>query len=166
MSGLAIVVQCAVDDSAIVPPEDRLRAWVSAAVGEALRGELTLRLVGETESAELNARYRGRQGPTNVLAFAADTELPSRGEPAPAGDLVVCAPVVAREADQQGKPRDAHWAHIVMHGALHLLGYDHATPAQAERMEARERELLDDFGFPDPYRPPRPACKPRPGTAR
>lgn len=131
-----------------------------AAAADALEGELTLRLVDEAESAELNARFRQRQGPTNVLAFPADAAFaPVDDDPPPAGDLVVCAGVVAREADEQGKPRDAHWAHIVMHGTLHLIGYDHETPAEAEKMEAKERELLRHFGFADPYAGERSACK-------
>jgi probable rRNA maturation factor len=148
---VAVIVQDVSSDTRVPRPE-RLTDWVRSALGGGLRGEVTLRIVGEAESAELNARYRGRTGPTNVLAFAAGGDVPAHGpERLPAGDLVVCAAVVEREAEAQGKPPAAHWAHIVMHGALHLVGYGHETPAEAERMEARERELLADFGFPDPY---------------
>lgn len=154
---LAIEVQN-VSSQPGIPAEETLTAWLRAALGGALRGEVTLRIVGDAESAELNARYRRKPGPTNVLAFPAAAAAPGGaggtpldGEPPPAGDVVVCAPVVAREAAEQGKASDAHWAHIVVHGGLHLAGYDHEAPADAERMEARERELLAGFGFPDPY---------------
>ena len=116
-------------------------------------GELTIRVVGEAESAELNERYRHKRGPTNVLAFPSEP-LPAEGaedELLPLGDLVICAPVVAREAAEQGKTLEAHWAHIVIHGALHLVGYDHETDAEAGEMEGRERELLAALGIADPY---------------
>lgn len=149
---VAVIVQD-VSSRPGVPPPEQLAGWVRSALNGGLRGEVTLRIVDEAESAELNARYRRRPGPTNVLAFAGGAGgVPAAGgERLPAGDLIVCAAVVARESEAQGKPPAAHWAHIVMHGALHLVGYDHETPAEAERMEARERELLAAFGFPDPY---------------
>jgi probable rRNA maturation factor len=114
---------------------------------------LSIRIVGEEESAALNGRYRGRHGPTNVLSFAG-TELPDAGpnETRLLGDLVLCAPVIAREAQEQGKSLDAHWAHIALHGTLHLLGYDHETDAEARLMERREADLLAALGFDDPYR--------------
>jgi probable rRNA maturation factor len=132
------------------PAAAALRRWARAALGRQAAGELTIRIVGETESADLNRRYRAKSGPTNVLAFPGDGPV-SPGAEAALGDLVVCAPVLAREALEQGKSIEAHWAHIVMHGALHLIGYDHATDEEAARMEARERELLADFGVADPY---------------
>jgi probable rRNA maturation factor len=149
---VAIIVQD-VSSSSGVPAPAQLSRWVRSALDGGLRGEVTLRIVDEAESAELNARYRRRTGPTNVLAFAGGTdEAPAAGgERLPAGDLIVCAAVVEREAAAQGRAPAAHWAHVVMHGALHLVGYDHEAPAEAERMEARERELLAAFGFPDPY---------------
>jgi probable rRNA maturation factor len=109
--------------------------------------------VDATESASLNERYRRRAGATNVLAFSG-TELPasSPGDCELLGDLVICAPVVASEAREQGKSLDAHWAHMAIHGVLHLLGYDHATDAEAKIMERREKELLESLGFEDPYR--------------
>jgi rRNA maturation RNase YbeY len=251
---LAIEVQN-VSGSNRIPSEQLLRSWALAAFAEpamngtpaaAAGGELTIRIVGERESADLNNRYRGKRGPTNVLAFLAD--LPAapagesgdaaRDEPAPddrvaepppandsagntrprgerntltlrerdgntltsaaqddgpqsapsdgnvqsgagagsersaerdadpsiagggsapssdvlpLGDLVICAPVLAREAREQRKQFEAHWAHIVIHGVLHLLGYDHETDEQAGVMEDRERKLLAALGFPDPY---------------
>jgi len=137
-----------------LPPIERLRDWALAAVGDARGGELTIRVVGEAESAELNERYRRKRGPTNVLAFPSEP-LPEQGadedELLPLGDLVICGPVVAREAAEQGKTLEAHWAHIVIHGALHLVGYDHETDAEAGEMEGRERELLASLGIADPY---------------
>jgi probable rRNA maturation factor len=149
---LAVAVQD-VSRAKGVPSAARLRAWARAAFRPSRRGELTLRIVGRKESAALNERYRGKQGPTNVLSFGAEppgarshsTEL------LPLGDLVICAAVVAREAREQGKTLAAHWAHMVVHGALHLQGYDHETPKEATTMEARERRLLARLGFPDPY---------------
>lgn len=128
-------------------------------------GELVVRVVDEAESAMLNERFRGKPGPTNVLAFPADAAPPAGAplpggmppagfapdEPRPLGDLAICAAVVAREAAEQGKPVRAHWAHMVVHGCLHLRGYDHMNPAEAAEMEARERELLAGLGIADPY---------------
>ena len=134
------------------PSAARIKRWAAAALGAGARGELTVRIVGEEESAALNGRYRGRSKPTNVLAFPADLEVPGPpGEPPPIGDLVICAPVLAREAEAQDKTLEAHWAHIVIHGVLHLAGYDHEAEAQARAMEDREREILAGLGFEDPY---------------
>jgi probable rRNA maturation factor len=151
MRRLAVTVQDAVGEAG-TPSARRLRGWAQHALGKRARGELTVRIVDETESAALNRRYRGKRGPTNVLSFSA--ELPRfdfRAEPKPLGDLVICASVVQREAREQGKAPAAHWAHMVIHGVLHLKGYDHALPADAARMESRERKLLAALGFPDPY---------------
>lgn len=135
-----------------VPAAAALRGWAQAALGE-LEGELTLRIVDEAESANLNGRFRGKPYPTNVLSFAYDAEpLAGAGARELLGDVVICAPVVAREAAEQGKPPRAHWAHMVVHGVLHLLGHDHLQDADAQAMEARERELLASLGFDDPYR--------------
>jgi probable rRNA maturation factor len=239
MAGVTIAVQDA-SGGARFPAEDRLRSWVLAAVagppeGEPkapAAGEVLIRIVGTQESAQLNARYRGRRGPTNVLAFLSDLPetpsaqsanaiadganadssragaagaaggqsaeegqgargpdanaapaeppaaaaagdaaprvltLPQRDAPAsdasaaggaassdslPLGDLVICAPVVSREAREQRKSFEAHWAHIVVHGVLHLLGFDHETEEQAQTMEDRERKILASLGFRDPY---------------
>jgi len=230
MAGVTIAVQDA-SGGARFPAEDRLRAWVLAAVSgpaeggpaSPAAGEVLIRIVGTQESAQLNARYRGKRGPTNVLAFLSDLPetpsersanavadaaangapaapnegapapeqrapdaspgqspppaaesgqaaqrvltLPARDAPAadaapagaaapdalPLGDLVICAPVVSREAREQRKSFDAHWAHIVVHGVLHLLGFDHETEEQAQTMEDRERKILAGLGFRDPY---------------
>lgn len=111
-----------------------------------------MRIVDEAESRALNHRFRDRDAPTNVLSFPAgdDLVLPE-GEARPLGDIVLCAPVVEREAALQGKPAGAHWAHLLVHGALHLLGYDHGNDADAAEMEALEIAVLAAGGLPDPY---------------
>jgi probable rRNA maturation factor len=131
-----------------VPAVASLRDWAAMALGE-IGGQVVIRVVDEAESRSLNERYRHRDRSTNVLSFPA-APLPDGSRPI-LGDLVMTAPVVAREAAEQGKPARAHWAHLVMHGCLHLLGYDHQNKAEADEMEARERTLLARFGFPDPY---------------
>jgi probable rRNA maturation factor len=134
-----------------VPKSASIRRWTAAALPGAA-GEVTVRIVTAAESAELNARYRGHSGATNVLSFPAGAiRTLSDRELAPLGDLVVCAEVVAREAREQRKTLDAHWAHMLIHGALHLLDYDHMTGSQARRMKSRERKLLAALGFNDPY---------------
>ena len=133
-----------------VPAESEFQRWTDAALaGRRPEAELAIRIVDETEGAELNATYRHKQGATNVLSFPA--ELPA-GVPLPVvGDLVICAPVVAREALEQHKPLEAHWAHLVVHGCLHLLDFDHEEEAEAAEMEALERSILAGMGYPDPY---------------
>jgi probable rRNA maturation factor len=133
-----------------------IRAWASAALGRRAAGaELAVRVVAPAESKRLNARYRGRDRPTNVLSFPVPA-LPGpgvgRNAPQPLGDLVICARVVREEARQQRKAVRAHWAHLVIHGALHLLGYDHEQLAEARRMERREVAVLKRFGIANPYR--------------
>ena len=133
-----------------VPLVREFRAWARAAVAPRRRdAELALRVVGEEESAYLNQTYRGKCGPTNVLSFAAEL---SPDVPVPLlGDLVICAPVVLREAREQHKPAQAHWAHMTVHGCLHLLGYDHQIVREANAMEALEIEILEQLGFANPY---------------
>lgn len=130
-----------------IPTAASLRGWAMAAL-EADAGDLTIRIVDAEESRSLNHRYRGKDKPTNVLSFHGDAELQS--EPV-LGDLVICAPVVAAEALAQGKTARAHWAHMVVHGCLHLLGHDHEKEREARRMEALEVSILKRLGFPDPY---------------
>jgi len=128
------------------PGPATLRRWARlAAAGR--KGELGIRVVGSLESRALNARWRGRDRPTNVLSFPAAPDLAGRQ----IGDIVVCAPVVAREAREQGKALAAHWAHMIVHGTLHLLGFDHERAREAKRMEIRERALLARIGVADPY---------------
>lgn len=151
--GIGVVevqVQCA-GPAGGVPPPAKIARWAEAALaGRRSEGaEMTVRAVNEVDGAALNARYRRRTGATNVLAFAFDApEVPSLRI---LGDVVVCAPVAAREAREQSKQLDAHWAHLVVHGTLHLLGYDHDEPDAAREMEAIERAILGRLGYPDPY---------------
>ncbi len=114
---------------------------------------ISLRFVDEAESAALNSRYRGKQGSTNVLSFPAGlpASVSQQLENAPLGDIVVCPPVVEQEADSQGKSLDAHWAHMLVHGCLHLLGYDHEDSEQARDMESVEVRVMESLGFDNPY---------------
>lgn len=135
-----------------LPAAVSLRRWVAAALAGARRrkpAELSIRVVDADEGRALNRHYRGKDYATNVLSFAA--ELPPGIDLPLLGDLVICAPVVAREAAEQGKPERNHWAHLTVHGVLHLLGHDHIADADAERMEALERRILAKLGMPDPY---------------
>jgi probable rRNA maturation factor len=133
------------------PPAHELGRWASAALGRRARGgELEVCLVGAAESARLNERYRGRARPTNVLSFPA-APLPG-GAPQPLGELILCPKVLRAEARSQDKPLRAHWAHLIVHGTLHLIGYDHEAPAEARRMERREIAVLRRLGFTNPYR--------------
>ncbi len=148
-SGAPVVVQYATSRAG-APHPGRIRAWVEAVLdAERRAGGACIRLVGGAESARLNRRYRGRAAATNVLAFPGP---PSVAGERWLGDVAVCAPLARREAREQGKPPGDHFAHLVVHGVLHLLGYDHIDPAEAECMERRERVLLAAFGVPDPYR--------------
>jgi len=137
------------------PPQAELARWASAALGRAGAGrELGVCTVGPAESARLNARYRGRDRPTNVLSFAA-APPPLRREGhawQPLGELVICPRVLRTEARAQDKTLRAHWAHLVVHGALHLAGYHHERAADARRMERREIAVLRRLGFANPYR--------------
>lgn len=117
--------------------------------GQETAAEITLRIVSEAEMQDLNHRYRNVSRPTNVLSFSANLP-PQLGLPL-LGDIVVCAPLVAKEAREQGKPVQAHWAHLVVHGTLHLLGHDHVDDAEALRMEQLETVTLHKLGFADPY---------------
>jgi probable rRNA maturation factor len=138
-------------DAASLPSEAQFRAWCTIALRQRTAdSELTIRLVDEAEGRALNHTYRHKDYATNVLSFPAD--VPDEMLDIPLlGDLVICAPVVEREAHEQAKAREAHWAHLVIHGCLHLLGFDHIIDAEAEEMEALERELLAELGHPDPY---------------
>jgi probable rRNA maturation factor len=134
------------------PPAARIAEWAREAVGRDGRGaELSVRVSTAAESRRLNHAWRGKDKPTNVLSFPA--ELPRGAGPTRLlGDVVICAAVVAREAREQGKTLRAHWAHMVVHGALHLLGLDHErSPREAATMERREKRVLARLGFADPY---------------
>jgi len=146
-------------ESDTIPDSKRIEEWIRAASpSEMDHVEVCIRVVDEEESAGLNSKYRNKQGPTNVLSFPYDApdflndteeddELPDDYF----GDLVICAPVVEREAEQQGKSLRAHWAHMVVHGVLHLQGYDHIKDDEAQVMEDLERNILAKLGFSDPY---------------
>jgi probable rRNA maturation factor len=127
----------------------RVARWVRTAL--ALPGEITVRIVDEDEGRRLNREFRGKDYATNVLTFN------YAYEPVVAADLVLCAPVVAQEAQAAGIPLEAHYAHLLVHGTLHAQGYDHETAAEAQLMEGRESELLPRLGFADPWRRDRPA---------
>lgn len=131
------------------PAASDFRCWVTAALRASYaRLEQTICLVDEAQSRDLNLRFRGKDSATNVLAFAADSEYLDYDC---LGDLILCAPLVVAEAEQQGKPVAAHWAHLVVHGMLHLQGYDHQSASQAAGMEALEVEILDTLGYTNPY---------------
>ncbi|MDR2688800.1 MAG: rRNA maturation RNase YbeY [Azoarcus sp.] len=159
---LDLEVQKALDgaDRLNAPKKHQIRRWAQAALlGDV---EVTVRLVGEAEGRELNKNYRSKDYATNVLTFVYDSdrddddgggEGDAGGKNAPLrGDLVLCVPVVAREAVEQGKALDAHFAHLVVHGMLHLQGFDHRIESDATVMETREREILAALGYADPYR--------------
>lgn len=134
-----------------LPSHADFSTWCSLALRQRSNpSELTIRLVDAEEGLELNSTWRGKDYPTNVLSFAAD--IPDGLLDIPLlGDLVICVPVVVQEATEQNKPLTAHWAHLVIHGCLHLLGYDHTDETEAEEMEDLERQFLAEIGFPDPY---------------
>ncbi|QFI53785.1 rRNA maturation RNase YbeY [Aeromonas simiae] len=133
-----------------LPGEADFQRWLDGAVlGFQQEAEVTVRLVDEAESHELNLTYRGKDKPTNVLSFPFEAP-PGLALPL-LGDLVICRQVVEQEANEQGKPLEAHWAHMVVHGSLHLLGYDHIEDDEAEEMEQLERDIMRELGYADPY---------------
>lgn len=150
---LNLVVQKALEgsDRLSAPKKHQIRRWAQAALQRDV--DVTVRLVGEAEGHELNSNYRGKDYATNVLTFVYDEEsgVPVLEGAPLTGDLVLCVPVVVREAGEQGKALDAHFAHLVVHGMLHLQGYDHEIEADADAMEARERDILRSLGYADPY---------------
>ncbi|HQZ30591.1 MAG TPA: rRNA maturation RNase YbeY [Arenimonas sp.] len=133
-----------------LPAAVSFRRWAAAAAqGRIKRADLAIRLVDAKEGRALNRHYRGKDYATNVLSFPVD--LPPGVTLPLLGDLVICAPVVAKEALEQGKPLAAHYAHLTVHGVLHLLGLDHEDEREAEAMEQLERDILATLGLPDPY---------------
>lgn len=151
---LETVVQRACDCPA-APDDEHIRRWSGAAyqAGSTTgRGDglaLTVRIVDEAEAAALNATYRGKDYVPNVLSFPLDSG--GSFDSGLLGDVVICAAVVEREAAEQNKPPQAHWAHLVVHGVLHCCGFEHDSDDGARRMESLELRILADFGFPDPY---------------
>jgi len=146
-------IQQAVEDKillASLPSNEQLIEWVNRALTQYNRPfELTIRLVEQAESQALNSQYRGKDKPTNVLSFP--FEVPEGVELNLLGDLIICAQVVSNEANEQGKTLTAHWAHMVIHGCLHLLGYDHISDDEAQEMETLEIDILKKLGFNNPY---------------
>jgi len=144
-----VAVDYGIDPAGLPKPADFLR-WVQAALASTGKpAEVSIRIVDAAEGHEMNMRYRHKDYATNVLSFRAD--LPP-GVPIPLlGDLVLCAPVIAREAEQQHKPLAEHYAHLTVHGVLHLVGHDHETVAEARAMEAIEIQVLEKIGISDPY---------------
>lgn len=136
-------------DTTDLPSEERFGQWVAAALEQRDDAELTIRIVDRSESRKLNHTYRDKDSDTNVLSFPAD--LPEGIEIPLLGDIVICAPLVAEEASTQKKDVQFHWAHLTVHGVLHLLGFDHQDDEEAEKMEAKETSILASLGFPDPY---------------
>ncbi|ABM19815.1 rRNA maturation RNase YbeY [Marinobacter nauticus] len=148
MSKVTVDLQMAFDGTG-VPSKTLFEAWAEAAWQGENPTEVTIRIVDNDESRELNHQYRGKDKPTNVLSFP--FEAPAGITVPLAGDLVICAPVVEQEAREQNKDAVAHWAHMVVHGMLHLQGYDHIEVNEAEVMEALEIRLLAQLGFANPY---------------
>lgn len=146
---LALAVQYATHEPE-VPSRARFRRWARAALAQ--DAEITLRLVDAPEGQALNHRYRRKDDPTNVLTFAYSCPEPGRRDGPPlSGDIVLCAPVIAQEARAQGITAETHYAHLTVHGVLHLQGYDHERKRDAAVMEARETEILAKLGYADPY---------------
>jgi probable rRNA maturation factor len=158
-----VEVQLAVDSATLkfVPSAEVIQQWASAAVQQAevassesqAEKQMTVRIVDVDEVTQLNTQYRQKTGATNVLSFPFEwpAEVPEEARDANLGDLVVCAEVVEQEAEAQQKSLEAHWAHMIVHGTFHLLGYDHLTDDDAQQMEAKEISVLNDFGYANPY---------------
>lgn len=150
MKNVIIDLQIASENQSNLPTLEQFTLWATQAVrAESVEPEITIRIVDEAESHELNLTYRGKDRPTNVLSFP--FECPEEVDLPLLGDLIICRQVVEREAEEQGKPLLAHWAHMVVHGSLHLLGYDHIEDDEAEEMESLETEIMTGLGFEDPY---------------
>jgi probable rRNA maturation factor len=151
MSSQALQVDIQKRVRAWTPRRADITTWASEALGRrAGNAEISVRLVGRAEGRKLNAQYRGKDYATNVLSFPASPHAASE-EAKPLGDLVICPPVLRAEALEQRKTLRSHWAHLVVHGSLHLIGYDHERDADARRMERREVAVLRRLGFTNPY---------------
>ncbi|HAS25805.1 rRNA maturation RNase YbeY [Vibrio splendidus] len=143
-------LQIAVENEQGLPTEQDIQLWLDKTIPQFQENaELTVRIVDTEESHQLNHDYRGKDKPTNVLSFP--FEVPPGIELDLLGDLIICRQVVEKEAEEQNKPLLAHWAHMVVHGSLHLLGYDHIEDDEAEEMESLETEIMQTMGFEDPY---------------
>lgn len=147
----SIIIQYATD-KALAPKKSLLSKWAQQALSKKIESaELTIRIVDVEEMSSLNSMFRQKSGPTNVLSFPLTLPEDIELDITLLGDIVICADVVNREAQEQHKPRDSHWAHMVIHGVFHLLGYDHETDKDAEIMEALEIEIMQSLGFANPY---------------
>lgn len=150
MKNVIIDLQIATENTENLPSAEQIQQWANAAIrSESVEPEMTVRIVDEEESHHLNLTYRGKDKPTNVLSFP--FECPEEVILPLLGDLVICRQVVEQEAIEQGKPLMAHWAHMIVHGSLHLLGYDHIEDNEAEEMEGLETQIMQSLGFADPY---------------
>ncbi len=150
MNLIMLDLQIACADRSNLPTEADFQHWLEAVLSRfQKKSEVTIRVVDDAESRELNFTYRGKDQATNVLAFPFEP-LPAIDLPL-LGDLVICRQRVEQEAREQNKLSQAHWAHMVIHGSLHLLGYDHLTDDEAEHMESLETEIMQNLGYPDPY---------------
>ena len=145
-------------ESAGLPSSDAIQHWIERTIDSQSKhpaakedAEISIRIVDKAEISELNQQYRNKVGPTNVLSFPCD--LPEGVDVPLLGDIVISAPTVSEEAQAQSKTELAHWAHLLVHGTLHLLGYDHITDEEATEMEQLEIQILQAFGYPDPYAP-------------
>lgn len=150
MSQVILDLQIASDSDDNLPNDQTIQRWLESFLPRfRAESEVTVRIVDQPESQHLNLTWRGKDKPTNVLSFP--FEAPPGIELPLLGDLVICRQVVEQEALKQGKLSEAHWAHMIVHGSLHLLGYDHETESEAEEMEALETEIMLALGYSDPY---------------
>ncbi|HGJ5883864.1 rRNA maturation RNase YbeY [Arsenophonus sp.] len=150
MQSVILDLQLACSDHSGLPSETTFQQWLEAFLPQfQSESEITIRIVDIAENQYLNLTYRGKDKPTNVLSFP--FEAPENITLPLLGDLIICRQVVEKEAIEQQKNQDAHWAHMVIHGCLHLLGYDHLTDFEAAEMETIETEIMQKLGYPDPY---------------
>jgi probable rRNA maturation factor len=132
-----------------IPNKKQFKTWIKATLKASIKkADITIRIVSKNESAQLNQKYRDKKGPTNVLSFSYQTPNELRTV---IGDLIICAHLVKKEAKAEGKPPLAHWAHLIVHGVLHLQGYDHVKLPEAHKMERQEIRILKNLGFKNPY---------------
>ena len=152
MSAIILDLQIATDDNQNLPTEEQIMQWLNVILPQFMdNAEITIRIVDEQESQQLNNTYRHKDKPTNVLSFP--FESPIEIEVPLLGDLIICKQVVEAEAKEQDKLLTSHWAHMIVHGCLHLLGYDHILDEEAEEMENIEIDIMQQLGFNNPYQP-------------
>ncbi|OTP89030.1 rRNA maturation RNase YbeY [Gilliamella apicola] len=152
MSAIILDLQIATDDNQNLPSEEQIMQWLNVILPQFMdNAEITIRIVDEQESQQLNNTYRHKDKPTNVLSFP--FESPIEIEVPLLGDLIICKQVVEAEAKEQDKSLTSHWAHMIVHGCLHLLGYDHILDEEAEEMENIEIDIMQQLGFNNPYQP-------------